>query len=430
MISPEGSDSCRSFPEQPFSDRLCENRSHQDRRGDRLIMYLDIDAFLPSVEQVRFPGLKGRPVVVGSGVVASSSYEARRRGIRTGMPISRAVKICPEVVVLKGHQHVYASFAEHIFDCCRELTPRVDTYLDEVFCDLTGTPSSRCDPIRLGGDLKARIRSEVGPTVTVAFASNRMIAKLAAKAVKPDGVAAVAPGEEAAFMHDRPVEDVPGIGHVTAQVLRRINLTHVRDLKQFPPRYLDKIFGRRAFLIHERLEGRDPYVPPAFPKSISRETSFPRETADQSEITSTLYYLAERACRASRALRAVPGRIDVKVRYGDGESETRGATYPEARVLDRSVFSIALGLITAMRGRRRVKLVGVTLSRLTAGTDRQEGLYGSCGDDRLADLYRSLDSIRSKFGHSAVIAGRSVNLINRLERDSYGYILRTPSLTK
>jgi DNA polymerase-4 len=334
------------------------------------------------------------------------------------------------VVVLKGHQHVYAAFAEHIFDCCRELTPQVDAYLDEIFCDLTGTPSARCDPLRLGADLKARIRSEVGPTVTVAFASNRMIAKLAANAVKPDGVAAVAPGEEGAFMHDRRVEDVPGVGHVTAEVLRQINLTHVRDLKKFPPRYLEKIFGRRAFLIHERLEGRDPYAPPASPKSISRETSFARQTADQGEINATLYYLCERACRASRAVRAVPGRVEVKARYGDGAFETRGAGYAEARVLDRRVFSTAVDLLDAMRGRRAVKLVGVTLSRLAAGSGRQEELYDRPDADRLADLYRSLDSIRSKFGHSAVIAGRSVNLITRLERDSYGYVLRTPSLTK
>jgi DNA polymerase-4 len=257
-----------------------------------------------------------------------------------------------------------------------------------------------------------------------------MIAKLAAKAVKPDGVSVVGAGQEEAFMHDRPVEDVPGIGYATARVLRQMNVTHVRDLKRFRPCYLEKIFGRRAFLIHERLEGRDPYIPPAFPKSISRETSFHRETTDQAEITATLYYLAERACRAARSLGAVPGRIDVRVRYGDGQRESRGAAYPETRVLDRGVFCIASGLLAAMYRRCRVRLVGLALSRLADGADQQKGLYACDDADRLADLYHSLDSIRSKFGHAAVIAGRSVNLINRLERDSYGYVLRTPSLTK
>ena len=399
-------------------------------RNGRLIMYLDIDAFFPSVEQVRFPHLRGKPVVVGSGVVASSSYEARLRGISTGMPISQAVRICPDVVVLKGHQHVYASFANHIFDCCRELTPSVETYLDEAVCDLTGTPAAREDPETLGHSLKTRIKEEVGPTVTLGFASNRMIAKLAAKGVKPDGVAVVAPGEEEKFMHERPVGDVLGIGHVTAEILGQINVTHVKHLKQLPRRYLEAVFGRRASLIHERLRGRDPYVPPSFPRSISRETSFTRPTTDLEEITATLYYLSERACRAARALAALPGRVEVKVRYGDGEGETRCAAYGEARVLDRAVFAVASALLRAMYRRCRLRLVGVVLSKLVLVDHQQESLYEGLDDRRLADLYCSLDSIRSKFGHAAVIAGRSVNLMNRLERDSYGYILRTPSLTK
>jgi DNA polymerase-4 len=395
-----------------------------------LIMYLDIDAFFPSVEQVRFPCLRGKPVVVGSGVVASSSYEARRRGIYTGMPIATAVRVCPEVVVLKGHQHVYASFAEHIFDRCRRLTPLVETYLDEAFCDLTGTAVAARDPMEVGAQLRTSIREQVGPSVTVGFATNRMIAKLAAKTVKPDGLVAVPPGEEEDFMHDRPVGDVPGIGPASAQILRQINVTHVRHLKQFSAGHLQAIFGKRGLLVYERLRGRDPYVRPSFPKSISRETSFTRETADRDEIMATLYYLAERACRAARSLRAVPTRVETRVRYGDGESAAIRAGYREPRVLDRAVFRLASGLLTRMYRRCRVRLVGITLSGLVPADGEQGSLPGDLASDRLADLYRALDSVRAKFGHAAVIAGRSVDLINRLERDSYGYVLRTPSLTK
>ena len=107
-------------------------------KAQSLILYLDIDAFFPSVEQVKFPSLRDRPVIVGSGVAASSSYEARRHGISAGTPITRALRLCPELVVLKGHQHTYRSFAERIFDHCRDLTPLVEVYLDEAFCDLTG----------------------------------------------------------------------------------------------------------------------------------------------------------------------------------------------------------------------------------------------------------------------------------------------------
>jgi DNA polymerase-4 len=405
------------------------------------IMYLDIDAFFPSVEQVRFPHLGGKPVIVGSGVVASSSYEARRRGVRTGMPIAEAVRVCPEAVVLKGHQHVYASFAEHIFDHCRRLTPSVETYLDEAFCDLTGTAASRRDPATLGREVKAAIRREVGPTVTLGFASNRMIAKLAAKAAKPDGVTVVPPGEEEDFMRGRPVSDVPGIGHVATEALRQINVTTVADLRRFPLRYLHAVFGRRAFLIHERLRGRDPYVRPSLPKSISRETTFARDTTDREEITATLYYLAERACRAARALRAVPATVEVRVRYGDGQADAQRSAYRETSVLDRAVFAAADRSFTEVCRRCRVRLVGITLAGLVFPDAEEQWLGGVCDTpdvarydavraDRLKPLYSSLDSIRARFGHSAIVAGRSVNLMGHLERDSYGYILRTPSLTK
>jgi nucleotidyltransferase/DNA polymerase involved in DNA repair len=248
--------------------------------------------------------------------------------------------------------------------------------------------------------------------------------------VKPDGLVVVPPGEEEAFMHERPVEDVAGVGRVTAEMLRQINVTHVKHLKRMPRRYLEALFGRRAPLICERLRGRDPYVAPSFPRSISRETSFTRPTTDLEEITATLYYLSERACRAARALAALPRRIEVKTRYGDGGGESGSAAYGEPRVLDRAVFAAASRLLAAMHRRCRMKLVGVALSQLAAADYEQECLYEDLADRRLSNLYCSLDSIRSKFGHAAIVAGQSVNLMNRLERDSYGYILRTPSLTK
>ena len=396
----------------------------------RLVMYLDIDAFFPSVEQVRFPALRGRPVVVGSGVVASSSYEARRRGLKTGMAIASAVRICPQAVVLKGHQHVYAAFAERIFDRCRDLTPAVETYLDEAFCDLTDTPTADRDPALVGWELKSAVKDETGLGVTVGFGPNRMVAKLAAKDVKPDGVAVVAAGAEEAFMEDRAVGDVAGIGPRSVEMLRQINVTRVSELKRFPRPYLESLFGKSAFLIGERLRGRDPYVAPTFPRSISRETSFARDALDLEEILATLYYLSERACRSARAIGALPGRVTVKVRYGDGSCETASAGYREASVLDAAVFEAARAIFARIYRRCRLRLVGVALSALAHVETRQGTLYGDVRRDRLEGLYGSLDAIRSKYGHAAVVAGRSVSLINRLERDSYGYVLRTPSLTK
>jgi DNA polymerase-4 len=397
---------------------------------ESLILYLDIDAFFPSVEQVKFPSLRGRPVIVGSGVAASSSYEARRYGISAGTPITRALRLCPDLIVLKGHQHTYRSFAERIFDHCRDLTPLVEVYLDEAFCDLTATPAARCDAMALGQRLKAVIRRDTGLTVTVGIASNRMLAKLAAKDVKPDGVGVVESGTEEAFMHERQIGDVAGIGRKTTELLRQINVTRVKHLKRFPVKYLETVFGKSAYLIHERLRGRAPYVPALLPKSISRETSFARDTIDLDEVLSVLYYLTERACRTARGLGVVPRRIQAKIRYGDGESGSASEGLSGAVVLDAAVFTIAKSLLLRLYRRCRAHLVGVALTGLVPVRDIQQVLYPDRDHDRFGTLYGTLDEIRSRFGHSSVIAGRSINLINRLERDSYGYILRTPSLTK
>jgi DNA polymerase-4 len=395
-----------------------------------LIMYLDIDAFFPSVEQARFPDLCGKPVIVGSGVVASSSYEARRYGISAGTPIAHALRLCPGTIVLKGHQHTYSSFARHIFDHCRRITPSLEVYLDETFCDLTGTPASRNDLVGLGQGLKAAIRRDLGLTVTIGFGSNRMVAKLAAKDVKPDGLAIVASGDEEDFMSERAISDIPGIGSKATELLHGINVRKVRHLKHFPIRYLEKVFGKTAFLIYERLRGRDPHVPSRVPRSISRETSFPRDTIDLGEALSVLYYLTERACRATRGLGLLARRVQVKVRYGDGLLETRSGSLSGSHVIDVSVFAVASRLFAAMTRRCSIRLVGIALSGLVPARDRQEVLYPELSHRRLAGLCETLDDIRQRFGHSSVIAGRSINLINRLERDTYGYILRTPSLTK
>jgi nucleotidyltransferase/DNA polymerase involved in DNA repair len=257
-----------------------------------------------------------------------------------------------------------------------------------------------------------------------------MIAKLAAKDVKPDGVAVVSPGEEEDFMNERPVSDVPGIGRKATGLLEQINVRYVRDLKRFPLRYLEKIFGKMGFVIHERLKGHDPYVPCLLPRSVSRETSFPKDTIDLNEVLSVLYYLTERACRSTRALRLAPRRVQVKVRYGDGTSETASTALSGSRVLDAPIFRAARMLLMRMDRRCRIHVVGIALTGLFPAGDPQQVLYSDLACDRLSSLYGTLDEIRSRFGHSSVIAGRSVNLINQLERDAYGYILRTPSLAK
>ncbi len=394
----------------------------------RTILYVDIDAFFPSVEQVKFPTLRGKPVIVGSGVAASSSYEARRYGIRAGTPITTATHLCPQGIILKGHQPTYRAFAQKVFACCRKLSPAVEAYLDEAFCDLTGTPAARRQLYEVAQDLKQDIHAATGLSVTIGIGSNRMIAKLAAKDVKPSGIAIVPPGEEEDFMHSRPLSDIPGIGRRAQELLETMNLRYVADLKAFPLKFLECIFGTSAHLIHERLRGRDLWAPPSMPQSISRETSLAHDTTDYTEVANILYYLAERACRKARSLRMLAGRVEVKLRYGDGLMRRASQKPIAPTTSDRAIFQIASHLLTRLKRRCRIHLVGICLSDLLPGDAIQTSFLSEATDRD--SLYEALDQIRLRFGHSAVIAGRSIKLLNQLERDTYGFILRTPSLTK
>ncbi len=395
-----------------------------------LVLYLDIDAFLPSVEQARFPGLRGKPAVVGSGVVASASYEARRYGIYAGMPISMATAICPDLIVLKGHRPTYQAFAQEIFEHCRRISPVVETEFDEIYCDISASRRLYGDPIRLARDLKQNIWRSTHLSVSIGIGSNRMIAKLAGKDAKPGGIAMVAPGEEEKFMEPRPIGDIPGIGPNLVDLLKRVGVTHVKDLKMLPINQLRAIFGKSAYLIYERLRGREPLQFARVRKSISRETSFENDTIATDQIESTLAYLVERACRTARMLRVLPRRISLKVRYGNGGLAISSRKITLSRVLDCFVMGMATELLGPLIEKGRVRLVGVSLGDLVEADSEEMDLFDNTERKRLERLYDAIDAIRLRFGHSSLIAGKSINLIEVLERDTYGYILRTPSLTK
>ncbi|HEY6866193.1 MAG TPA: DNA polymerase IV, partial [Candidatus Eisenbacteria bacterium] len=195
------------------------------------ILHVDIDAFFAAIEQQRDPRLKGQPVIVGAGVIASCSYEARAFGLRAGMRLSDARRLCPRAVILEGHAQVYRCFAEEIFARCRALAPAVETYLDEAYCDLSGTERLHGDLLEAARGLKRDIRAATGLTVTCGLGPNRMLAKLAGKTVKPDGLARVTAAEADDFMREQPVERVPGVGHAHARTLRSMNIRTAGEMR-------------------------------------------------------------------------------------------------------------------------------------------------------------------------------------------------------
>lgn len=437
---------------------------------EHCIFHIDIDAFFASVEKLRNPRLAERPVAVGGGVIASCSYDARRFGLYAGMPLREARKRCPGLVILEGHYPIYRCYAEHVFDLCREYAPAIETHLDGALCDLSGTEKlyallQRSDEasalLRVAAELTERVRREVGLSVSLGMGRNRMLAKMASKSAKPGGLRRVGREEEAGFMRPLPIRLLPGVGMRTEEVLHKLNIETIEEMQALPRDSLKAMFGQNGVLLYERCRGEDTRVISSreIPRSISRETSFHEDTTSSDEIEGMLYYLTERAANTLRKLGLKVRTVEVKLRYADFKESAGGKTLRTPTQIDDEIFEVALALRRSLHSRRvGLRLIGVTLSKFVPDDGARplelcfpppspprgrSALSSPDEDDLLAavvqaagrrkrslSLCRSLDDIRERFGYSSVVCGKSLNLLGKLPQDSYGYILRTPSLTK
>jgi len=397
-------------------------------RERSLIVHVDVDAFFASVEQLLNLLLRGRPVAVGAGVIASCSYEARARGLENGMPLHTARRLCPELVVLDGRHDVYRCFTDAIWTILRRTAPAIETFLDEAFCDFTGTERIYPDFLELGRRLRREIREEVGLAVTVGIARNRMLAKLAAKSVKPDGLRLLRDEEVEGFLLALPIEKIPGMGPKTSALFRDMNLRTVREFRAIPLATLEAILGRLGATLYERARGNDTRVvhEREIPKSISRETTLHAPTADRTELEGMLSYLLDRAMRTLRQLGLRVRTVKVSIRYSDWEENERSAAIAPTSI-DEEALPIARELLGRIYTRRvTIRKIGVVLSNL-----REEETQGMLfSDERLKALHEAIDRIRDKYGDGAVILGRAIELLGKLPNDAYGYVLRTPCLTK
>jgi DNA polymerase-4 len=396
-------------------------------------MHLDIDAFFASVEQIRNPRLQGKPVIVGSGVIASCSYEARRFGLHAAMSIRKALRLCPQAIVLDGNCRVYRSFTAQVWEICRSFSPDVETMLDDAYLDLTGTERLHGDVAVMARSLKSCVRSRTGLAVTVGVATSRTVARIASATGKPDGLVIINSGDERKFLHDLPVEKLPGVGPRTAEALRRLNVTTIGALSEIPRWSLEAFFGANGVALHERSLGADSRVlaRSEIPKSISRETCFHRETTDRREIEAMLYYLAERGTSTLRELGLAAKTVTVKIRYSDFTAEAASRGLARHTDLDDEVYAPACDICRQMY-RRRVSLrgIGVVLSGIAAAKEEQTELFDREARRKRTRLCRVIDEVRRRYGYGSVIAGRSLDLVDSLEKNDHGFVLRTPSLTK
>ncbi|NLF30199.1 MAG: DNA polymerase IV [Planctomycetes bacterium] len=403
-----------------------------------LVFHVDIDAFFASVEQLLIPRLRRRPVAVGNGVIASCSYEARALGLHAGMPLWRAKRQCPHLVITDGQQAIYRCFADQIWAICRRYATAVETFLDEAYGDAAGMTGVHGPPEALGLALRRAIVEEVGLSVAVGLADNRMLAKLAGKSVKPGGVRWVGPEEAPSFLAPLPAASLPGVGHRTAAELADLNIATVGDLRRLTRADLRGLFGRRGEVLYERCRGRDVHPAGAGvaderrrrPQSISRETTFHEPTGDPGQIRAMLFYLLERAMRAVRQAGLAARTVEVTLRYDDWKSAAMRKSLPEATVRDADLYEAVLSLLRRLHTRRvQLRHVGVVLSGL-GPADASGTLFDTPAETADRKLHAAVDAIRDRWGHAAVVKGDSIELLGRLRQDDNGFVLRTPSLTK
>jgi DNA polymerase IV len=389
-------------------------------RGHRTILHVDMDSFYASVELLRRPELRGRPVVVGGsgdrGVVAAASYEARAFGIHSAMPSSRARRLCPHAVFLPGDHRHYAEVSERVMGIFRSMTPLVEPLsLDEAFLDVTGARRLHGDGPRIARSIRAAVLDQEGLTCSVGVAPTKLLAKLGSQAAKPrarlegtdpgPGVVVVEPGGELAFLHPLPVQALWGVGPKTLEKMHRLGITTVGDLARTGRAALVASLGDAAGThLHLLAQGHDPrpVEPHQRAKSIGHEETFARDHHRHE----TLHRELVRQCDAvASRLRAagVSGRtVTLKVRFHDFRTITRSVTPGAPLDTAHALLEATDALLARVDPGPGVRLLGVHVSGLAEGAARQlslEDLAGGSWDDASS----AVDEIRARFGADAIV---------------------------
>ncbi len=404
---------------------------------NHLILHIDLDAFFVSVEQALAPELRCKPVVVGGrpdrrGVVASASYEARGFGIRAGMPLAQAYRLCPQAIFLQGSFPAYRDASEKFMAILADFSPSLEpagldeAYLDITGCDLFGTP------YQLASSIKKRVKKELKLVASIGIASCKVVAKIASDSGKPDGLVEVTVGKEKDFLALLPVANLPGVGKKTEQSLKAMGIKTIGQLAAVPVEVIKNRFGSYGFMIHHYANGIDnrEVETPGQAKSISRETTFAEDNSDKVFLQSILRYLCERVGAQLRVETKHARTITLKLRYSDFETITRRFSSKEAIDADELIFSGATKLLDqALSGQRKpVRLIGVGVSNLV-GYGKQLNLIDS-RPQRLGSLDKAIDRIRDKYGFTAIQTGRTLLLKDIFDKRKGDYILETPSLSR
>jgi DNA polymerase IV len=400
-------------------------------------LYIDVDAFLASVEQSINRKLAGRPVMVGGlpgqrGIVYCPSYEARARGIRMGTTLAEAARKVPDGVFLKGDSRTFEQYSRRMMAILEEFSPRVEKIsADEACLEVSGLERRFGSPINLARILKQRIRDELVLSTSVGIGSSRVIAKIASETAKPDNLTVVPTGEERRFLAPLPVEKIPGIGPVNRQVLNEMGIKTIGQLQAIPEAYLITLFGRNGRKFAAYAVGMDGPLIRDFRavRSVNRETGLADDITDTGLLLGHFYYLLERACRRMRNLHKKAAGLTIKLRYSDFQ-QLEGYSPVNPASWDEKVFYPRIKVMFASLHKRRlgIRFVGVTLSNLKNAAEGESFILDRT--EKNQRLLESVDNVRGRFGFLALTTGRTIILGDQYRKTVTGYELRTPGLSQ
>jgi DNA polymerase IV len=400
--------------QRTYPNNLCEHL-FVSARAAASILHADLDAFFASVEQRDDPRLRGRPVIVGGGVVLAASYEAKAFGVETAMGGGRARRLCPHAIVVPPRFHAYSEASKAVFRVFDDISPLVEGLsIDEAFLDVRGFERSAGTPAELAVRLREEVRRRVGLPITVGVARTKFLAKVASGVAKPDGLLVVPPERELAFLHALPVERLWGVGPVTARKLHASGVTTVHHVALLPERVLVSIVGLAAGRhLHALAHNRDPRPVQTGCRrgSIGSQRARGRRPVDAADVDADLVSLVDRVTRRLRAANRTGRTVVLRLRFGDYTRATRSHTLPLPTSSTRLILATARALVAATLPtieERGLTLVGVAVTNLEDGRVLQPALPFDGGDDLSLDA--TVDTIRERFGSSsltrAVLLGR------------------------
>src|SRR5450432_1760366 len=373
--------------------------------SSNLIAHFDLDSFFVSVEYLRDPSLKGKAVIVGGsrerGIVTTCSYEARKFGVHSAMPMKTAMRLCPHAIVVKGTYGEYSRYSRWVTQIISSKAPLFEkASIDEFYIDLSGMDKF-FNPLQWTIDLRELITHETGLPISFGIARNKMVAKMATNEAKPNGFLQVPDGKEKEFLSALELDKIPGVGEQTSQVLQHHGFKFIRDIHNTTPEKMEKILGKWGFDLWNRAQGihHSAITPYHESKSISTENTFEENVTDVNKLMSEIVRMTERIAFELRKEEKVTGCITVKLRYPDFETTSRQTSIPYT-CADDEIIPVAKGLFHKLYKKGKpVRLLGVRLSDLTNDAV-QTNLFQNM--ERKNILYKAIDGVKNRFGSNSV----------------------------